>query len=508
MVNPYELNSLFGHKVISIDKFINDIKPAIIGKKVVLCHGVFDLVHPGHVRHLAYAKSKGNLLVVSITADGFINKGTYRPHVSQKLRALNLAAFEMVDYVIIDSNPTPYDLIQKIQPDIFAKGNEYGERENPKTQEEIELVENYGGSVIFTPGDIVYSSTNLINNVADVKLGLKEILDSESISLGDLAHLFESLHKTRVLVLGDAIVDEIVNCTSIGGQTKTPTLSIRVEESKKYIGGAAIVAAHFAAAGAMTSFCSVTGDDDNGIFLKEALLKLGVNLHIETEFNRPTTLKKVYVANNYRLLKVDVVDNRPIDIKTYQKFKEILRTSDYDIVVFSDFRHGIFTKDRIPGLAECISKLAFKVADSQVASRWGNITDFAHFDLITPNEKEARFSIGDQESTVINLALRTQQLAKAKNLILKLGDKGALSINSSSSQSEGIFTMPSINKKLVDPVGAGDALLAYSALILANSGNHKLATLAGCIAGAMACENNGNVPIEIEAYKRQLSTML
>ena len=73
-------------------------------KKVILCHGNFDVVHPGHVRHLIYAKSKADILIVSITADKFIQKGTYRPFVPENLRALNLAAFEMVDFVTIDNN--------------------------------------------------------------------------------------------------------------------------------------------------------------------------------------------------------------------------------------------------------------------------------------------------------------------------------------------------------------------------------------------------------------------
>ena len=72
-----------------------------------MCHGNFDVVHPGHIRHLLYAKSKADILIVSITADRFIKKGMYRPHIPQNLRALNLAALEVVDFVIIDEKPKP-----------------------------------------------------------------------------------------------------------------------------------------------------------------------------------------------------------------------------------------------------------------------------------------------------------------------------------------------------------------------------------------------------------------
>ena len=133
-------------------------------KKIILCHGVFDVVHPGHIRHLAYAKTKADILVVSITADHHIKKGIYRPHIPEGLRALNLAAFEMVDYVIIDEEAKPLSNLASIQPDYFAKGFEYTSSDLPKaTQEEADIVEGYGGVMIFTPGDVVYSSTKILN---------------------------------------------------------------------------------------------------------------------------------------------------------------------------------------------------------------------------------------------------------------------------------------------------------------------------------------------------------
>ena len=144
-----------------LKKIIGDIPRK---NKIILCHGVFDVVHPGHIRHLAYAKTKAKTLIVSITTDKHIKKGVYRPHIPETLRALNLAAFEMVDYVLIDENPTPIENLSFIQPDFFAKGFEYTSVGLPEaTQEESEVVESYGGEMIFTPGDVVYSSSSLLN---------------------------------------------------------------------------------------------------------------------------------------------------------------------------------------------------------------------------------------------------------------------------------------------------------------------------------------------------------
>ena len=102
--------------------------------KLSMCHGVFDLVHPGHIRHLNYAKSKSDKLIVSITSDIHVKKAELRPYVPERLRAENLAALEFVDYVIIDRNETPNQNLKKIQPDFFVKGYEYSKiNHNQKT---------------------------------------------------------------------------------------------------------------------------------------------------------------------------------------------------------------------------------------------------------------------------------------------------------------------------------------------------------------------------------------
>ena len=166
----------YRYKLKTISELIHLIGQFPRQKKVILCHGVFDVVHPGHMRHLAYAKSKANILIASITSDRFIKKGIYRPHIPQDLRALNLAAFEMVDYVMVDDHETPLDTLSELKPDYFAKGFEYTSTGlPPATQEESDIVESYGGEMIFTPGDVVYSSTKFLDQ-AMPKVQLEKLL--------------------------------------------------------------------------------------------------------------------------------------------------------------------------------------------------------------------------------------------------------------------------------------------------------------------------------------------
>ena len=187
--------------------------------KVILCHGVFDVVHPGHVRHLAYAKSKADILVASVTEDRFIEKGTYRPHVPERLRALNLAAFEMVDYVFIDDEAKPLVSLETLQPDYFAKGFEYSKNDLPvATQEESKVVESYGGNMLFTPGDIIYSSSTLIK-IAEPKLEIEKLIslmEMNNFSFKDLKITIKNLKNHSVHVIGDTIVDSYTRTSLLG----------------------------------------------------------------------------------------------------------------------------------------------------------------------------------------------------------------------------------------------------------------------------------------------------
>jgi len=146
-----------------------------------------------------------------------------------------------------------------------------------------------------------------------------------------------------------------------------------------------------------------------------------------------------------------------------------------------------------------------KVADSQVASRWGNILEFQGFDLITPNEREARFALGDQDSVVRPLALNLFNKAHCRLLILKLGPRGIITYRSGSqSDPRAFFTVDSFAGHVVDAVGSGDALIAYATLVLASSKSEVMASILGSMAAAVACENEGNTPVEPEKVLERL----
>ena len=180
--------------------------------------------------------------------------------------------------------------------------------------------------------------------------------------------MYEPLEKSKenILVVGDTIVDSYTETEMIGGQTKTPTISVKYID-KNYVGGAGI-AKHIASAGASVTFATVLGDDNLRKYVEKDIKKNTIKLKKIIDKSRPTINKNVITNGAYKLLKLDYIDNRAINDNTLNKLIGEINTFSGDAVIFSDFRHGIFNSNSIPYLIKSIKKNILKVADSQVAS--------------------------------------------------------------------------------------------------------------------------------------------
>jgi bifunctional ADP-heptose synthase (sugar kinase/adenylyltransferase) len=206
------------------------------------------------------------------------------------------------------------------------------------------------------------------------------------------------------------------------------------------------------------------------------------------------------VVDSYRLLKIDTLDNRSVGEKVLKQLAAQVAETPTDAVVYSDFRHGIFNRHTVPELVAAVPANAYRVADSQVASRWGNILEFRGFDLITPNEREARFALGDQDSVVRPLGVELFQRAECKTLMLKLGDRGMITFRDRpATDARSFFTVDSFAERAVDSVGAGDALLAYATLAMVATRNEVIASILGSFAAGIECEFDGNIPVTQQA---------
>lgn len=498
-------------KILSLKELVIKLRSLRKNKKIAHCHGTFDIVHPGHLRHLAYSKGKSDILVASITSDKHVTKSKDGPYVPEYLRAFNLASLEMVDYVVIDYNHTPLNLLSKIKPNYFVKGFEYKKNNiHLKTREEIKILSKFGGEILFSPGDVVYSSTAL-QKIEKPKLNYEKLIslmEFEKISIHDLEATIKKFRKIKIHIVGDTIIDKYNYCDVLGQTTKTPTFSVRKNNEEIFLGGAGIVAKHLKKLGANVIFTSVVGKDKMGSYAASEIKRNKIKHNCLVDLNRNTTCKERFWADNHKLLQVDVVDNHIISNKIKKNIEKIISKTKSHGVIFSDFRHGIFNQETVKEFSKKIRKGTLKIADSQVSNRWGNILDFKNFDLILPNEREARFSLADQDSGVRQLGTKVFNISKAKYLILKLGERGTITFRKSALHPRDFFPLDSLVNKLIDGIGAGDAMLAVASLALIASKNIVIASILGNIAASVACENRGNRSINTKDLVKKIKEIL
>ena len=225
------------------------------GKKIVLCHGVFDLLHIGHIKHFNEAKKFGDILVVTLTPDIYVNKGPARPAFNEKLRMQAVAALSMVDYVSLNTNPNATSIIRKIKPNFYCKGPDYKDHKKDisgKIKEEAQITKKFGGRVIYTESE-TFSSSKLINsyynfNSSKEKLFIKKIKQNHSFS--KIKELIENFKKLKVLIIGETIIDQYVFCEALGKSGKEPVLVLKDLNTEEYLGGAAALSRH------VSSFCN------------------------------------------------------------------------------------------------------------------------------------------------------------------------------------------------------------------------------------------------------------
>ncbi len=450
--------------------------------RVVMAHGCYDLLHPGHVAHLEEAKAMGDYLVVGITADDYVAKGPGRPSVTAMDRARAVRALRCVDHVVIDAHATPEDLIAYWKPAIFVKGADYQGQDLP----EQAWVGAYGGEVRFTNGDVMYHSRQWVNGDA------RAAMTQQGVTPADLLGVLDVAATARIHVVGDVIVDEVADGEMIG------PLTLRVDRRERWLGGAAAVALHAAAAGAQVTLTHSYPEGSVGEWAGRALAESTVRCYpILVRHESPH--KTRHYGPDGLLCQIDDVDSRPIPRGEIALFADRLRAIPADAVICADYRHGVFHAESLPVLRAAIPEHALKVADSQVASRWGNITDFHCFDLVTPNEREARWATGDQDSSITVLAERLLREHRFQHVLVTRAELGLLGTAGYGTA----FTVPALATQAVDPVGAGDALLAYATLGLLASGRLGVAAWLGSVAAAIACGRRGNSPVtaaEVRAW--------
>ena len=489
----------------------------LAGKTVVHCHGCFDLVHPGHVRYFQFARQQGDVLVVSLTGDSLIDKGPVRPYIPQELRAESVAALQFVDYVTIDPHPTAAELIQAIQPDVYVKGHEYQTSVDPGFARERQAVESYGGRVIYSSGEVVFSSTQLIERIgrsAQVELAkLVVFCDRHQITSGLLVDLLQQAASLRVVVIGDTILDKYVLCDAKDLASESPMVSLTRLGEHTYWGGAAIVAQHLAELGASTCLVTAAGADTHSADLADTLVRVGIDHHIFPA-RREIVTKSRFLVDDTKLFKVDDGHPQPLDSRTEREAARVIvdELVHADAVIWCDFGYGMVTDglwSRVAG--EVRRRVGVVTAD--VSGSRGNLLRFANANLLCPTERELRSAMNDFESGLSKVAFECLRRTQAQQLLVTLDKRGLVVFDrpshdaSSPAWSDRLLSehLPSMADRAVDKLGCGDALLAGATLGLAAGATLAQATYMGAAVAAIEIDRVGNIAIDAASLVDWLS---
>lgn len=469
-------------------------------KKVILCHGVFDLIHPGHIQHFQEAKSLGDVLVVSATAAKYVRKGLGRPYFNDELRLQSLAAIECIDYVLLSEGYTVDDIVEIVQPDLYVKGQEYKKPEDDitgKITEEVELVRKYGGDIYYTNGD-VFSSTKLINQAFPVfSEELKEYLKKfrSKYCMEDIQQYFNQMQKLRVLVVGDIIIDDYVYCKIQGLMSKNNGYSAKYIKEEKYLGGSVAIARHLSAFSNDVTLISVMGEEKelNGVLIKECESKINLNLVKSQEY--ATIIKKRYVEPDDRrneLNKIFVINNLPekmiIKEEILSIFKEKLKNEipNYDVVFLCDFGHGLIDEEAVQIIQRESKKLVLNCQTNSSNYGLNLITKYRKADYFSLDERELRLAFADYKKTEEELLTELSKKISGNGWLTR-GSKGALAIENGQFEE-----CPAFILDVLDTIGAGDAFFSLAGLTVAAGASVEVGTFVGNVAGALATNIVGN----------------
>jgi len=477
-----------------------------MSQKVVLVAGNFNILHPGHMRLLRFARECGGKLVVAVYSDRIAGKAA---HLPEHLRLEGLKSNSWVDEALLIDEPIE-KVIVRLKPDIVVKGKEHESAYNP----EQAAVEQYGGRLLFSSGEALFSSVDLLR---------KEFLQSEvrtislpqgymqrhGIGIARLHELLDRFAQKKVCVVGDLIVDEYITCQPLGMSQEDPTIVVTPLDTARFVGGAGIVAAHAAGMGAKAEFVSVAGADGVREYSLEELAKAGVTARLLVDESRPTTLKQRYRSKGKTLLRVSHLHQGAIPVKLQTGLLEMVEEalSGADLLVFSDFNYGCLPQPVVDRMSEMArARGIMMAADSQSSSQVGDIGRFVGMDLLTPTEHEARLATRKKEDGLVVLAETLRQSSKARNVLLKMGEEGLLVHAGGAAANEWLTDRVSaLNAAPRDVAGAGDSLLIASALTMACGGSIWEAACLGSLAAAVQVGRVGNTPLQTSELRRELT---
>ncbi len=484
------------------------------GKKIILCHGTFDLLHIGHVRHFQQAKKTGDILIVTITADKFVVKGPNRPYFTENLRAEMIASLINIDYVAIVNDFTALPSIESIKPNIYAKGPDYKNQDDDitgKIKSEIKLVKKNKGEIFITD-DIEFSSSNLLNkhfNSTNEKLvKLLKIIKKKG-GFNYLEKKINEISSKKILFIGETIIDEYVYVDSLGKASKESIIAQHFNSNETFAGGVVAAAKHTADFCKNVRILTTFGSKDNYKDFVSSSLPSNVKLISEILINKPTTRKQRFVDRQYlrKMSEVYFMDDTPLlDNEENKIINHLEKNLNWaDIVVITDFGHGMMTTNIIKKIIKSSKFLSVNVQTNSSNRGYNLFTKYNKANFLCIDEPELRLASQQKFAPVEHILKHIDKLIKCKHFIVTHGKYGCYVKDKNNI----INIVPALSTNVVDSVGAGDAFLAITSPFVACGLPMSEVGILGNIAGAIKVNIIGHrFSVDKITFMKYLKTLL
>ncbi len=508
-------NPILKKKILSIGELNTRLKVLKSdGKKIVLCHGVFDLLHIGHIRYFRQAAKMGDVLVVTVTPDEFVDKGPDRPAFTAALRVEAIASLDAVNFVAVNKWPTAEETLRLLKPDYYVKGAEFKDLNadmTGKISQEAAIVKEVGCKLVFAE-DIVFSSSNLINRyLSQFPEETEEYLDifRKRYKLDDIIKIVTKMASLDVLVVGDTILDEYQYCSTLGVSSKDPALALHYQSRDLFAGGALAVANHVAAFAGNVQLVTLLGDHERHEEFIRSQLAANVTPHFITQAEAPTTLKRRFVDGYSftKLFEIYVMDdsglNKDEDAKLCGWLCE--QIPKFDLVIAADFGHGAISGALVDELVNGAKFLSVNTQANAGNRGYHVITRYPRIDFGCLAGHELKLAMRNEYDHERIMTDRLARRLGCQQFVSTLGKRGCLVWG----RDDDLLGIPAFAGNVVDRVGAGDAFFAIASLASSMGVPNEILGFLGNIIGAEAVEIIGNKkPIDKLNVKKHITAIL
>jgi len=459
-------------------------------KKIGLCHGVFDILHFGHIKHFEEAKKSVDILVVSITKDDFVKKGPFQPYNSATKRALFLSSISFIDHVFINNGPVASTVIKSLKPNIYFKGKDYLQKDitNNFSKESVQ-VKKFKGTTKITNTEIMSSTKILNNNIFQWEdLNKKYLIDkSLKFDFNKITKYFNKIANNEINIIGEVILDKYIFSDFVGVTSKDPAMSLLENSSEVIAGGTIAIAKMLSRFVKKVNFYTY----GNNNLLKQHLkgyknikifnLDTNYQIQIKSRYINSNRYEKILQVTNF---KKNILTNQTI-VRKLNHYKKNIKNN----LIICDYGIDLFSSKIIRILENMKIKKFLNVQTNSLNYGFNIFTKYKNFNYLCLDDREWTLGLNQQDINTKDFL----NLSKKNKKIFLACTKGKNGSSLFYNNKE--FSSPTFIPRTVDTTGCGDAYYAITSLLILVKAELNLIPFIGNVYAGMHSQYFGNKQI-------------